>query len=58
MTVVGYDGSFKEMIADYVHLQFLKAKAEASAKQAMKGDTSADHCWDSCKVELATLEKR
>jgi hypothetical protein len=38
MTVVGYDGIFKEMIADYVHLQFLKAKAEASAKQAMKGD--------------------
>jgi len=57
-----YSGSTKELIANYVHPLFLKAKALASAEdnptwnQAMNGD-AADHYWQACKNELATLEK-
>ena len=57
-----YSGSTKDLIANYVHPLFLKAKALASAEdntnwnQAMNGD-AADHYWQACKNELATLEK-
>jgi len=57
-----YSGSTKDLIANYVHPLFLKAKAQASAEdnpnwnQAMNGD-AADQYWQACKNELATLEK-
>jgi len=57
-----YSGSTKELIANYVHPLFLKAKAQASSEdnpnwnQAMYGD-AAEEYWDACKVEIATLEK-
>ena len=57
-----YSGSTKDLIANYVHPLFLKAKAQASAEdnpnwnQAMNGD-AADQYWEACKNELATLEK-
>ena len=57
-----YSGSTKELIANYVHPLFLKAKAQASSEdnpnwnQAMYGDAAAEY-WEACKVEIATLEK-
>jgi len=57
----GYNGSVKELICDWVHPLFLKAKAAASSEdnpgwsQAMKGQF-ADEFWEAAKVEITTLE--
>ena len=58
----GYNGTKRELICDWVHPLFLKAKAAASRednptwREAMKGPF-ADEYWEACKVEIATLER-
>ena len=57
----GYNGTRLELICNWVHPFFLKAKSAASRednptwKEAMTG-AFADEYWEACKVEIATLE--
>ena len=57
----GYSGSTKELIVNWVHPLFLKAKSMASAednpnwRQAMEG-RFADEYWEAAKIEMQTLE--
>jgi len=57
----GYSGTAEELIVDYVHPLFLKAKSSASRednpnwREATRG-IFADDYWNAMKVELATLE--
>ena len=56
----GYSGSRLELVTNWIHPLFLKARSEASKednpswKEAMRGDF-ADEFWEACKVELKTL---
>ncbi len=57
----GYSGTAKELIVNYVHPLFLKAKAAASKEDnpnwhdATTGDF-ADEYWEAMRVEIKTLE--
>ena len=57
----GYDGSFTELICNWVHPMFLSAKAGLSKEdnpnwnEAMSGD-EAEEYWEAAKAEVATLE--
>ena len=57
----GYEGTVTELVTNWVHPLFLKAKAEASKldnpnwNQAMNGEFAPEF-WDACKVEINTLE--
>ena len=57
----GYSGTAEELIVNYVHPLFLKAKAAASSednpnwRQAMNGQF-ADEYWDAAVSEIETLE--
>ena len=57
----GYNGTQLELVCNWVHPLFLKAKSAASRednptwKEAMTGQF-ADEYWEACKVEIATLE--
>lgn len=57
----GYEGSTKELIVNWVHPLFLKAKAEASKEDNPNWNTAmgsefADEWWKACEVEIETLE--
>ena len=57
----GYNGSTQELICNWIHPLFLKAKSEASKldnpnwREAMRGEF-ADQYWEAAKVEIQTLE--
>jgi hypothetical protein len=57
----GYLGSKRELICNWVHPLFLKAKAAASKednpnwRDAMNGPFAKEY-WEACKTEIATLE--
>lgn len=57
----GYGGTVQELVCDWVHPLFLKAKSEASSQdnpnwwQAMNGPF-ADEYWKAACVEIETLE--
>jgi hypothetical protein len=57
----GYSGTTEELIVNYVHPLFLKAKAAVSKEDnpnwhdATMGDF-ADEYWESIRVEIMTLE--
>jgi hypothetical protein len=56
----GYEGTVTELVTNWVHPLFLKAKAEASKldnpnwNQAMNGEFAPEF-WDACKVKINTL---
>ena len=58
----GYRGSTKELICDWIHPLFLKAKAAASKEdnptwwQAMAGPFADDY-WKAAVIEIETLEQ-
>ena len=57
----GYSGTAEELIVNYVHPLFLKAKAAASSednpnwRQVMNGQFS-DEYWDAAVSEIETLK--
>jgi hypothetical protein len=57
----GYSGSKQELICNWVHPLFLKAKSAASKEDnpnwgtAKSGEYASEY-WEACKVEIATLE--
>ena len=57
----GYEGTTQDLIVNYVHPLFLKAKASASQennptwRQAMNGQFS-DEYWEAAVTEIKTLE--
>ena len=57
----GYNGTRYELICNWVHPLFLKARSAASKednpnwREAMTGPFAKEY-WEACKVEIATLE--